>query len=173
VSSDDTGAFSWAGSYALAWAEDRVDGVWAPRTLDQRHTVTLQGACRLGGAWQFSGVWHYHTGWPFTEQVLDVQVGTGPDGGQTLDVIRRGFGTYNGERLPPYHRLDVRVTRNFDFQSSRLEVFLDVFNAYDRTNLRGYAWGLRGTPTGRFSAVRESGEEQLPMMPTLGFRWVF
>jgi len=172
VSRDAVGAFSWAGSYALAKAEDRIAGVWVPRTLDQRHTVNLQGAWRFTGAWQLSGSWQYHTGWPFTEQELDLVLLPG-DQGQQVEVRTRGFGPYNARRLPAYHRLDLRLTRGFDFRRSRLELYLDVFNAYNRTNLRGYEWYLVGDGHGGFSAARDSGEEQLPILPTLGFRWVF
>ena len=36
----------------------------------------------------------------------------------------------------------LRATRAFRFERSTLELFLDVFNVYDRTNLRGYEWFL-------------------------------
>lgn len=172
VSYDATGAVSWTGSYALSHAEDRVEGTWAPRTLDQRHTVNLSGAWRVNPAWQISASWQYHTGWPYTEQMLEVVV-TSSEGGDTVELNRRGFGQYNAHRLPPYHRLDLRVTRAVELRTSRLELFLDVFNAYDRTNLRGYEWYLQHVGGGHFVAAREAGEEQLPIMPTLGFRWVF
>jgi len=173
VSKDGTGSLSWDASYALAWAEDFLDGRWAPRTLDQRHTVNVRGAWRAGPGWQLSGSWQFHTGWPFTEQTLDMVVTQTADDDQTVEVLDRGFGPYNAERLPAYHRLDVRITRAFDLRRSRLEVFLDVFNLYNRTNLRGYEWSLRPVRAGQYTAFRSSGEEQLPIMPTLGLRWVF
>ena len=172
LSYDATGAFSGSGSYALARAEDLVDGVWVPRTLDQRHTLNLSGAWRVNPAWQLSASWQYHTGWPYTEQTLDVVVAPGANG-EAVELHKRGFGPFNAERLPSYHRLDVRVTRAIQLRASRLELYLDVFNAYNRTNLRGYEWYLRHVGGGRFVAAREAGEEQLPIMPTLGFRWVF
>lgn len=172
LSHEGTGSVSWWASYALAQAEDRVEGVWAPRTLDQRHTLNLHAAWRMGDRWQLSGSWQYHTGWPFTEQTLRLVVLPGSDG-QEVEIQDRGFGAYNAERLPAYHRLDLRMTRAFDFRASRLEVFLDVFNAYARTNLRGYEWYLTGNGRGGFTAARDAGEELLPIMPTLGFRWVF
>jgi hypothetical protein len=172
VAHDGSGVATWSASYALARAEDLVDGRWAPRTLDQLHTLNLRGAVRFGGSWQLSGAWSYHTGWPFTEQYLDLEVGLSEDGAEQVEVIRRGFGPYNADRLPSYHRLDLRLTRAWELGSSRLEVFLDVFNAYDRTNLRGYQWYLNRSG-GRVWAERTTGEEQLPILPTLGMRWVF
>lgn len=173
VALEGTGPVAWSAAYALASAENRIDGVWRPRTLDQRHTVNLFGSVRLSGAWQLSGTWQYHTGWPFTEQFLDVVVTEGLDGTEEVDVVRRGFGPLNEGRLPAYHRLDVRITRRFQMARSLLEVYLDVFNAYNRTNLRGWEWRLRDNGDGTFGAQRDPGEEQLPVMPTLGVRWVF
>lgn len=172
VSAEGTGALSASGSYALARSDFLLDGAWVPRTLDQRHTLNLFAVYRLGDAWQVSSSWQYHTGWPYTNQFLDLVVGPAPGGGETVEIVRRGFGPVNRKRLPSYHRLDVRIQRAFRFRRSRLEIFLDVFNVYDRTNLRGYEWGLSGS-NGTYSAYRDSGEEQLPIMPTLGFRWVF
>lgn len=164
--------FDWSASYALAEAENRVEGRWIPRTLDQRHTVNVHGSLRFG-AWRLSGSWQYHTGWPFTEQVLDVAVVEDGEG-QQVDILRRSFGPLNDARLPAYHRMDLRLTRAFQLQRSRLEVFLDIFNAYDRTNLRGWQWDLRDPDgDGVYSAFRSSGEEQLPLLPTIGFRWTF
>ncbi|MEQ8329696.1 MAG: TonB-dependent receptor [Longimicrobiales bacterium] len=169
---DGVGPVSWSAGYALAETENLIDGVWFPRTLDQRHTVNLHGAYRFGD-WQFSGSWQYHTGWPFTEQILDVAVREN-DHGNEVNVVRRAFGPLNGERLPAYHRLDLRLTRTVTLARSRLELFLDVFNAYNRTNLRGWEWRLRDPDRdGIFTAHRSAGEEQLPILPTLGFRWVF
>lgn len=170
---EGTGPLSWSAAYALGWSEILLDGVWRPRTLDQRHTFNLAWAWRIGSDWQLSGSWQYHTGWPFTDQILDLVVAQGPDGVESVDVVRRGFGELNADRLPAYHRLDLRLTRAFTLGRSRLELFLDVFNAYDRTNLRGWQWSLRRNRDGSYRAVKDTGEEQLPIMPTLGFRWMF
>ncbi len=172
VSREGTGRWSWSASYALASSEMRVEDAWIPRTLDQRHTLGLFAAYRLGDRWQVSGTWQLHTGWPYTAQYLDLVVDEGGEGEPTVELVRREFGPLNAQRLPPYHRLDVRVTRGFVVRRSRLEVFLDVFNAYNRTNLRGYEWTLRKRGD-LYSVRRETGEEQLPILPTLGFRWVF
>lgn len=172
IVANDGSRGSFSASYALASTENLVDGRWAPRTLDQRHTLNLRGAVRLGGAWQLSGSWQYHTGWPFTRQILDIEATLSEDGTEEVSILRRGFGPLNAERLPAYHRLDLRLTRAFELQRSHLEVYLDVFNAYNRTNLRGYYYYLQPTAYG-FETRHEPGEEQLPILPTLGFRWIF
>lgn len=172
VSGSRTGSATWEASYALAEAMSRVDGQWTPSTLDQRHTLNLRGAIDVGPAWQISAAWHYHTGWPFTEQSFEGEPEVVTVDGRTVFFVPRSFGPLNGQRLPAYHRLDVRATRRFRFERSSFEVFVDVFNLYNRNNLRGYSWNLRRTNDG-FVVSRTAGEEQLPFLPTLGFRWMF
>ncbi len=174
LSNETTGPWSWSGSYALAWAEHEVEGTWIPATLDQLHTVNLHAAYRWGKEWQFSGSWQYRTGWPITESFLEVVVTELGDTGEQAQIIRRGFGPPNAGRLPPYHRLDLRVTRNIEVGRSRLEIFLDVFNAYNRENIRSYRYSLLDPDgDGLYTTRRGPGEELLPIMPTLGLRWVF
>lgn len=163
---------SWSTSYAWARAEQEVDGRWAPQTHDQLHTLNVHGSYRTD-TWQLSASWHYHTGWPVTRQYLDATVSQGPDGEIDAYVVTRGFGALNAERLPAYHRLDVRATRRFRMGRSALEIYLDVFNLYDQDNLRGYAYSLNGNPAGYYTTERSNGEEMMPILPTVGFRWVF
>jgi outer membrane receptor protein involved in Fe transport len=167
ASFDRGGAWDWSASYVLSEAKDRIDGVWVPRTLDQRHALGLTAAYRRSGAWQFSGTFQYHTGWPATESSFVVDALPG------ITIVRaRRIGDLNELRLPAYHRLDFRVSRNFNIGGGLLQAYLDVFNLYNRTNLRGYAFSPR-VAGGRFSVLRTPGEEMLPILPSIGLRWEF
>ena len=50
------------------------------------------------------------------------------------------YGEKNSERLPPYHRLDLRVSKVFRFNSWELGIFLELLNAYNRKNLLDYQY---------------------------------
>ena len=90
-----------------------------------------------------------------------------------ITIVRaRRIGDLNELRLPAYHRLDFRVSRNFNIGGGLLQAYLDVFNLYNRTNLRGYAFSPR-VAGGRFSVLRTPGEEMLPILPSIGLRWEF
>jgi hypothetical protein len=52
-----------------------------------------------------------------------------------------------------------------------LRVFLDLFNAYDRTNLNGYDY--RVSVSGGRAVATRSGQELLPRLPTIGASWEF
>ena len=53
-----------------------------------------------------------------------------------------------------------------------MQAYLDVFNAYNRSNLRGY-WFQPNVNNGRVTVRQFAGEELLPILPTIGFRWEF
>jgi hypothetical protein len=159
----------WSASYALADARDRVNGTWVPRRVDQRHTVYLDLAYRPSSKWRLSAAWQYHTGWPYTPFTF------------LLDTLRDGrvavtrvFGPLNSERLADYHRLDLRVTRHFTTRHGRLSVFVDVFNAYDRTNTHALDFFIFTTDAeGRQVSVGSQKDELLPRLPSFGVVWEF
>ncbi len=51
-----------------------------------------------------------------------------------------------------------------------MSAFLDVFNVYDRENLRSYAYSFE-LPSGRVSP--NVGETLLPILPSFGLTWEF
>ena len=48
------------------------------------------------------------------------------------------LGRLNSERVPDYHRLDVRVSRKWQPTFGALTFFLDVQNLYNRKNVAGF-----------------------------------
>ncbi len=114
---DVGGRFAWSASYALARADDEIGDEWVPRPRDQRHTVRLELAYRPTPTWSLSYAWQYHSGWPGTLERYDVM--TAVDGSR---FVARTFGPIYRERLPAYHRLDVRVSKSFPVGRGQLEV---------------------------------------------------
>jgi hypothetical protein len=164
---DEGRRLAWSASYVLAKAEDRVDGRWVPRTFDQRHALGFHFAYRPSRKWHLSWSWQYRTGWPATASTFSVDTLT--DG--TLQLMPE-FGPLNALRLPSYHRLDVRLTRNLFIKSNVLQVYFDIFNLYNRSNLRSYDYGV-SVRDGRVHVTQQSGDELLPVLPSLGLRWEF
>ncbi len=157
---------AWHASYSLSRSEDRVDGRWMPRARDQRHAFYADLTYTPNQRWQVSAAWNFHSGWPTTESSFRVEPGVG---GRPLVVPF--VGPAYGQRLPDYHRLDLRVSRRIPTARGELRLHLDVFNAYDRENLLGYLsrplW--RG---GQLEVVREP-RAQLPLLPSVGATWEF
>ncbi len=167
VQRDVGGAWAWSVAYALSEARDNIDGQWVPRTFDQRHALTLSVIHRPSDRWHISAAFHFHSGWPITESVFGAD--TLADG--TVELTR-DFSALNAERLPSYHRIDFRVTRNFPLGRGTLQAYFDMFNLYNRKNLRSYFYSVRFND-GQLTSRRGNGEEMLPFLPSLGLRWEF
>jgi len=158
---------AWAASYALSRAEDQdSSGRWVPRALDQRHALALDLAWRPRPAWRLSTAWQYHTGWPASP--LRQSADTLP-GGEI--AITRTWGALNSIRLPAYHRLDARISREWTRRNGRIQAYIDVFNLYNRANARAID---------PFAEVRDGQvvlgqgyDEMIPFVPSFGVSWEF
>ena len=156
----------WTASYALARAEDILNGRAVPAARDQRHTVRLEATYALNTRWNFSASWHYHSGWPTTEVTyILIPLNNGKR------YAQRVVGPAYAAQLPDYHRLDLRATRRWEFRRSQLTASVDLFNAYNRTNLIGYAY----SPVVSGTTVKTSREARdlLPLLPSVGVTWEF
>ncbi len=164
--SPDRLPFRWSASYTLSSVADQVDGRQVPRAVDQPQAFHLDLGYRLRDGWSVDAAFLYHTGWPTT--ALDAGLAPQPDGTLALAPV---LGPVRGERLPDYHRLDVRVSRSWDLPRGVLTALLDLQNVYDRHNVRGFedltlALGAGGEPLARSRAVSWGG-----FLPTFGIRW--
>jgi outer membrane receptor protein involved in Fe transport len=170
----DGPVWDWSATYALSKAKDRINGESVLRFMDQRHALSVTMGYRPNPSWTFSASWHIHSGWPFTPQEIQFDTLTvfrGVGENWPLDW-KEEFGPINSEQLPAYHRLDLRATRRFELRRGTLDVYVDLFNAYNQQNLRSYDYGLEQR-AGRYMYIRYPDEELLPILPSIGFRWEF
>jgi hypothetical protein len=160
------GPVEWTASYALGKVEDEIAGGQVARPMDQRHTVYVDLGYRPSPKWRLGTAWQYHSGWPVTDIVFrDSTLANG-----SLVVVSTA-GPLFAERLPAYHRLDVRATRYFDLHRGRLAVFVDVFNLYDHENVNGYEYDL--SRNGGTLITRRLPLTMLPVLPSIGASWEF
>ncbi|HEX6747372.1 MAG TPA: TonB-dependent receptor [Longimicrobium sp.] len=158
---------AWSASYTLSRAEDQdSSGRWVPRALDQRHALALDLAWRPRPGWRLSMAWQYHTGWPASP--LQQSAATLPTGEV---VVTRSWGALNSIRLPAYHRLDARISREWARRGGRVQAYLDLFNLYNRANARAID---------PFAEVRDGQvrlgqgyDEMFPFVPSFGVSWEF
>ncbi len=141
--------FSWWFSYALARARDEVreiqfDGMLderlgtLPRLNNQLHTVYYDFNYRPNARWHFNLSWQYFIGWPVTKYQYRFQVL--PNDSLHFYPAHTRF---RGDSYPPYHRMDLRINRHFQFERSRLSAFLHVINFYNRENVRKFDLDVR------------------------------
>jgi outer membrane receptor protein involved in Fe transport len=118
----------WWVNYGWAETQDEIAGAEVPRQIDQRDTVNVDVNYHLGRSWDVNLAWRYHTGWRITPVSLEEA------DGELVPVL----GRLNSDRLPDYHRLDLRVSRTWPLKSGSLIIFIDVQNLYNRKNVAGY-----------------------------------
>ncbi|MDP1634799.1 MAG: TonB-dependent receptor [Gallionellaceae bacterium] len=100
---------------------------------DQPVNTTLVGKYKLSEAWSFGMKWNYHSGTPYTPVVGTS--GTYPDG-RPIPV----YAGVNSDTLPVYHRLDLRVDRNYVFDRWKFNTYFELNNVYQRKNIVGYSY---------------------------------
>ncbi len=123
----------WWVNYTYASTEDVIAGDRIPRIFDQTHALNLDVDYRISERWRVNLAWRYHTGWPTTP--LSLQEVVNDEGEVTFVPL---LGPVNSERLPTYHRLDLRASRRWRLRSASVDFFVDVQNVYDRENIGGF-----------------------------------
>ena len=150
--------FGWISyAYALSKRRDRIGEPYRPYSFDQTHVATLAASYNLTPTWEFGAKWQYRTGNPYTP-VEDAKIQFDPRNGKPIYIPI--YAETNSNRLPAYHRLDLRVSKIFQLSGWRLGIFLELLNTYNRKNLLDY----------RYSDDYKTREDlnQLPILPYLG-----
>lgn len=162
-------SWSWMASYALS----KVESQWRNQTLalpwDQRHAVKISLNYHPSSRWHFNSSWFWHTGWRTTEVGLQEVV---QSDGSVLAVPV--VGPYFGQTLPDYHRMDVRLHRQFSFRKQRsLSIYLEVVNAYNKANTSSIDNpNLISNGQGRLRLTFDRGT-WIERTPSLGFKLHF
>lgn len=158
-------------AYSFGQVRTRDDKAWRWESYDQRHSLLLVGGWKLGRSFEVGWKWHYASGFPYTPlrrviRVVDDLNGDGIYDPETGDIF-----TYQRDepdeakfsrRLPPYHRLDLRVEYARRLGDLEWTYYLDIINAYARKNVEGYAYNADFT--------RRKRSEGLPFLPSVGVK---
>lgn len=165
---DGGGPLAWWVSYALARAEDVIDGTAVPRSWDQRHAASYGVTRVFASGWDVHLGGSWHTGWPTTEMTGRL-VGDDPDEPE-IELVR---GPRNGARLPSYLRFDARVTRTMETRRGTVSVSADLLNATGRSNVCCIDdFHARVTEDGRVEVTPE--RRHWPrFLPSANVRWRF
>jgi hypothetical protein len=149
------------GAYTLAWSEfSGADGVLRPSSWDVRHSVSLTTGYRIGRAWEIGTKWRYLSGRPFTPFDLERSAAE-------YALTRRGvpdLDQLNTGRTPAYHRLDIRIDRRFAFPRWNAVAYIDIQNAYNRSNIFGYSYTEDPTVPDRIRV-----QDNIGLLPIIGF----
>lgn len=142
-------------SYTLSRSERNDHGTWRLFDYDQTHILTLSSSVKLGRGWELGGTFRLVTGNPETPvmgSVFDADV----------DAYRPVYGSTNSARSTAFHRLDVRVEKQFHIAGYRCAGYLDLQNAYNRKN--------RESTTYNFDYSQRNDTPGLPIIPSFGIK---
>ncbi|MFN5293438.1 MAG: TonB-dependent receptor plug domain-containing protein [Flavobacteriia bacterium] len=138
--------------------------------FDRRHNVNVVGSYAFGKKKQteLNVRWNLGSGLPFTPTAGYYQLENFSEG-LTTDYVTNNpnniatmLGTFNSQRLPYYHRLDITLKHSIKTKNNaNLELVLGVTNAYNRNNI--------------FYVNRVTNEiiYQFPVLPSLGISYKF
>jgi hypothetical protein len=145
-------------AYSLSQTEQSaLDGVLRRGSFDSPHVLTAVGGYRLGEGWELSGRFTYASGRPYTPPLMPESV---VQNRLVYEVAR-----FNAERLPAFHRLDLRVDRKFRWWGRSTSLFAEVQNLYNQQSVIAYEWNQKSRAL--------HGEKQLGIFPTVGINVEF
>ena len=150
------------GVYSLGYVT-YWDGTYQfPPPFDRRNNVNLVVSYQFGKdlSWQANVRWNYGSGFPFTPtQAFYPMTPLSNIGSQiqnsnpNLGIL---YGDFDSQRLPDYHRLDISLSKHFQFSTNMaLRIDASVINLYNRSNIF------------YFDRITNQRVNQLPVLPTL------
>lgn len=145
-----------SGWFSYAFGEtryrDRSTGEQFAADFDQRHTLSAYARYRFSNRLSVAGRFRYGSNFPM------------PGYFEEHDDLYFVSDQRNTTRLPAYARLDLRVSRTFDFTRRRLTLFVELLNALNRTNY-GPADGFIRRPSNEAVGYLR---ELFPIIPSAG-----
>ncbi|MGO8998251.1 MAG: TonB family protein [Polyangiaceae bacterium] len=126
---------------------------------DQTHILTVIGSYRLGKGWQVGARFRFVSGFPYTPNTYGFY-----DENNATYLPQSAY-PINGQRLPPFQELDIRVDKSWVFSKWQLSAYLDIWNVYNAGNPEGTGYNYNYTLTSYVNGI--------PFLPSFGLRAEF
>lgn len=147
-------------TYSRSKRQQEPGDLYQEARYDQPHYFVSVVAWDLPRGWTLAARWRYASGYPWDTSV-----------GEAYDILTlepqdlNFYADQATQRLPPYHALDVKISRLLTRKRWRLEFYLDLQNAYNRRIPEPIINGIDDRET-----VYGFG---LPILPIFGVKGVF
>lgn len=148
-------------SYTLSRSR-RTDGPGQEErsfSFDQTHVLSVVSSVDLTAGWRFGLRLRYATGNPFTPLVAGYY-----DAGADV-YVPRDDGARLGGRVEDFFALDVRIDKEWRFDTWRLIAYLELNNVTNRANVEQVGYN--------YDYSERQDVESLPIIPSLGLRVAF
>ena len=168
--------FGWI-SYAYTHAERREnpDVTYQPYLFDNTHIVSIVANYNFNPDFEIGAKWQYLSGTaeaPISSIVLIQDPVT-----RGLNPLFASFSRVLGAKLTPYHKLDLRISRKWNFKGVKIGGFIEVLNVYNRKNTIEF---IQNEGTFEIQGEEVTIEEhevgtarQLPLLPYFGLTLEF
>lgn len=123
--------------------------------FDQPHILTFVTSWKIGSGWSLGGRFRYVSGNPWTPIEFAVY-------DSDADVYVPVYGPTNSDRLSAFMQLDVRLDKQWVYDTWKLTFYIDVQNATNRGNQEGWTYD--------FDYSESSPLTALPIAPILGLK---
>ncbi|MDI6401715.1 TonB-dependent receptor [Balneolaceae bacterium ANBcel3] len=138
------------------------DSRYYPPKYDRTHDLNWVSTYQMSSRWSFSAVFSYATGQAYTKPLGRTAIVNNPFDNNTPNMFT--VGRVNAKRLPPYHRLDLSLSRKGTFFGiGEAEWQFQAINVYSRRNPWFYTYDFDYNP------VRVSKAHMLPIIPTISY----
>jgi len=103
---------------------------------ERPHIINLISGFEVGSGWQIGAKFQYASGNPYTPAIGVIKQNN------SFYIVE---GAKNSARYPDYHKLDIRIDKQFIFDSWSFSVYLDLWNVYNRDNVSSYSFKTEST----------------------------
>lgn len=151
--------FGWI-AYTLNRSEERRAGSgndYLVSTFDQTHILTIVGSYKLPFGFELGARFRYVTGRPKSALMHDYDIYQADS-----NSYSSMFGPARATRIKDFHQLDIRIDKNFVFQSWTLTAYLDIQNVYNAANVEASFFDYRFRT--------EYDVPGIPILPVIGLK---
>ncbi|MBK9272097.1 MAG: TonB-dependent receptor [Saprospiraceae bacterium] len=157
-----------------------VDGQLLRSAWDTRHLLSLLAGYKFKYNWELGIKYRYQGGTPYTPFDLErSRVNYQVDGRGTLDFTR-----LNGNQLPAFSQMDLRIDKKWNFKKITFDLFIDVQNLLVTNNPGFPSYTFKRTvdntnfETTDGMPIKQDGSNAIPIIltesdptvvPTIGF----
>jgi len=115
-------------TYAISEFKDNI-GEYVSTSWDNKHIFIITTTKKFDNDWAIGLKWRFAGGLPYTPYDLDLSSNI-----VAWDLNNRPYFDYsqlNSLRFKPFHQLDLRIDKSFNFKNSSLKFYIDIQNAYN------------------------------------------
>jgi hypothetical protein len=127
-------------------------------SYDQTHLLNILGSYQLPRQWKLSGRFRLVSGNPYTPITSSIY-------NSTTDTYYPVRGDFYSQRLSPFYQFDLRIDKQWIFDSWILTFYIDIQNLTNHRNTESINYS--------YDYSQREDIKGLPILPTLGLRGEF